>query len=367
MSPCRTTLYFSLSRFSTAIFITAALVLNAMAPALAHAATQLQGDQVNANALVRDAYIAITYRDRNDQKRMARGWIDALGETSFTIRSGGLKGKTTIAYVKVLSIIMSTESSVPAKQMNEVNRFIRNEQMKAVSVAVMTRGQVIAGVDRFVGERARQVVVAKGRYVGVTYRKDDGKIETVEGFVRERDETELTIRRGLWRKKIPLNGIDVLIVCDHPSQLQRATRVIATREREKDQSIGVRIVSKSLVGALAGIGGTGVGGIVGSIVGGRGIEVGMGIGYAVGVPIGVSLVDPHDRFSMTMAGGLLASGAGFYFGTSTDWPISVLLFPILGAMMMSEVSRTPLNTRRFSVGLAPDRSGNVSAIATLRF
>ena len=351
---------------SIAIFVTATLVLNAMAPMLAHAAKHLQGDQVNANALVRDAYIAVTYRDGNGRERTARGWIDAIGETSFTIRSGGLKGKTTIAYVKVLSIIMSTESSVPAKQMNEVNRFIRNEQMKAASVAVMTRGQVIAGVDRFVGERARQVVVAKGRYVGVTYRKDDGKIETVEGFVRERDETELTIRRGLWRKKIPLNGIDVLIVCDHPSQLQRATHVIATREREKDQSIGVRIVSKSLVGALAGIGGASVGGIVGSIVV-EGVLLGMGIGYAVGVPIGVSLVDPHDRFSMTMAGGLLASGAGFYFGTSTDWPISVLLFPILGAMMMSEVSRTPLNTRRFSVGLAPDRNGNVSAIATLRF
>ena len=49
--------------------------------------------------------------------------------------------------------------------------------------------EVIAGVERFIGERARRVVVAKGRYVGVTYRKDDGKIETVEGFVRERDET----------------------------------------------------------------------------------------------------------------------------------------------------------------------------------
>ena len=98
MSPCRTTFYFSLSRFSTAIFITAALVLNAMTPALAHAATQLQGDQVNANALVRDAYIAITYRDRNDQKRMARGWIDALGETSFTIRNGNVSAIATLRF-----------------------------------------------------------------------------------------------------------------------------------------------------------------------------------------------------------------------------------------------------------------------------
>ena len=143
MTPCRTTFYFRLSRFLTAIFITAALVLNAMVPKLAHAATQRHGDQVNADALVRDAYIAITYYDHNDEKRMARGWIDAVGETSFTIRSGGLKGKTTIAYAKILSIIMSTESSVPAKQMSEVDRFIRNEQMKAASVTVITRQDVV--------------------------------------------------------------------------------------------------------------------------------------------------------------------------------------------------------------------------------
>ena len=313
MTPCRTTFYFCLSRFLTAIFISAALVLNAMVPTLAHAATQRHGDQVNADALIRDAYIAITYYDHNDKKRMARGWIDAIGETSFTIRSGGLKGKTTIAYAKVLSIIMSTEASVPAKQMSEVDRFIRKKKKKAVNVVVMTRGQVIAGVDRFVGERARQVVVAKGRYVGVTYRKDDGKIETVEGFVRERDETELTIRRGLWRKKIPLNGIDVLIVCDNPTQLQRAKRVIAIREREKDQSRGFRIAKKS-VGAFAGglLGSMG-GGILGTIVlsgstgesgftvGYQAVLLGAGIGYAIGVPIGVSMVDPHvNRTTMEL-------------------------------------------------------------------
>ena len=117
---------------SIAIFATAALLINAIAPTLAQAAKHLQGEQVNANALVRDAYIAITYRDSNDRERTARGWIDAIGETSFTLRSGGLKGKTTIAYAKVLSIIMSDESTVPAKQMNEVNRFIRNRKAREI-------------------------------------------------------------------------------------------------------------------------------------------------------------------------------------------------------------------------------------------
>ena len=86
---------------SIAIFATAVLLFNAMAPTLAQAATHLQGEQVNANALVRDAYIAVTYYDRNNRERTARGWIDAIGETSFTIRSGGLKSKTTIAYYSV--------------------------------------------------------------------------------------------------------------------------------------------------------------------------------------------------------------------------------------------------------------------------
>ena len=136
---------------SIAIFITTALVinamalvLNAMAPALAHAAKHLQGDQVNANALVRDAYIAVTYRDGNDKQKSAKGWIDAIGETSFTIRRGGLKSKTTVAYAKVLSIIMSEASSVPATQMNEVNRFIRNMKAREIEQAKEEASEAMA-------------------------------------------------------------------------------------------------------------------------------------------------------------------------------------------------------------------------------
>ena len=129
---------------SIAIFITATLVLNAMAPALAHAAKHLQGDQVNANSLVRDAYIAVTYRDGNDKQKSAKGWIDAIGETSFTIRRGGLKSKTTIAYAKVLSIIMSEESTVPATQMNEVNQFIRNMKAREIEQAKEEASEAMA-------------------------------------------------------------------------------------------------------------------------------------------------------------------------------------------------------------------------------
>ena len=95
---------------SIALFVTAALALNAMAPALAHAAKHLYGEQVKhlQNALVQNAYAIVTYYENNKPKRK-QGQIKAIGETSFTIRSGRLKSETTIAYAQVLSIIMSPE------------------------------------------------------------------------------------------------------------------------------------------------------------------------------------------------------------------------------------------------------------------
>ncbi len=383
---------------SIAIFVTATLVLNAMAPMLAHAAKHLQGEQVNANALVRDAYIAVTYRDGNGRERTARGWIDAIGETSFTIRSGGLKSKTTIAYAKVLSVIMSEASSVPAKQMNEVNRFIRNmkarEREQAKEEASEARApalaqtennapeEVIAGVERFIGERARQVVVAKGRYVGVTYRKDNGKIETVEGFVQARDETELTIRRGIWQKKIPLNGIDVLIVCEHPSQLQHAKRIALRNKKRDEDRPPVRIAKKLLLGPLVGgsffwLGGA-VGGGLQNNIGSKcsdkylgcieGVVVGAGIAYTVGMALGVSIVDPYDQSVKSMLGSLMGLGIGILSVRLKDqtWP-ALFVGPLVGSVIMSERSRKLPKDSRFSIGLAPDRNGNVSAIATLRF
>ena len=89
-----------------AILVTTALLLNAMAPTLAHAATYLQGAEVNANTLIRDAYVAVTYYDSKGKQKLEKGWIDEVGETSFTIRSGGIKDKKTIAYEKVLSVFI---------------------------------------------------------------------------------------------------------------------------------------------------------------------------------------------------------------------------------------------------------------------
>ena len=220
---------------SIAIFVTAALVLNAMAPTFAHAATYLQGDQVNANALVRDAYIAITYRDSNDRERSARGWIDAIGETSFTIRSGGLKGNTTIAYANILSIIMSTESTVPAKQMNEVNRFIRHEPMKAVNAKVMARGQIVP-------EK-----ITRGWYAHAIYTSE-GEKETTTGWITAKASEYIVIENeaGFKKWKMAYSDIDTLAVAKYRrtieewKNLRRAVQLFSNGNPKSDQRVNLQ-------------------------------------------------------------------------------------------------------------------------------
>ena len=281
-----------------------------MAPALAHAAKHLQGDQVNANALVRDAYIAVTYRDGNGQERTARGWIDAIGETSFTIRSGGLKSKTTIAYAKVLSIIMSEESSVPAKQMNEVNRFIKDEKRRAAELKAKT------GVIHLQGEQVKADTLSKKENGLERIAKKLGGGVLVGG---------LSILAG-----VAVGERIAWVTCDNPDAYNDGFR-----------------------------GCTGDGVIPGALV-----------GYTIGVPIGMHWADRHDRFIYSFAGSMIGSAAGVLMCSNSRedelWPF-LIIGPLVGATIMSEFSRKLPKDSRFSIGLAPDRNGNVSAIATLRF
>ena len=79
-----------------AILVTTAILLNAMtAHARARSHILCTAAKVNANTLVRDAYVAVTYYDSKGKQKLEKGWIDAVGETSFTIRSGGIKDKKT--------------------------------------------------------------------------------------------------------------------------------------------------------------------------------------------------------------------------------------------------------------------------------
>ncbi|MDE2724578.1 MAG: hypothetical protein OXI59_14490 [Gemmatimonadota bacterium] len=220
-------------------------------------------------------------------------------------------------------------------------------------------------VDWYVGERARQVIVPKGRYVEVTYRGEYGKAETVEGFVREMDETELTVYQGGLRRRISVDRIDILMVSDNATQLQLARRVM-DREYELD-TWDSRIIKKLFGGAL---GGALFGVLVGS-VGGKMSEGGgigaliawVGIGNVIGAPIGVSWNDPHDKFIFTMAGSLIGAGVG---QALADY-YTFFTGPVIGSLIMSELFRYKIKVRRFSVGLAPDREGNLLAVATLRF
>ena len=231
---------------SIATFATATILINAMAPMLAHAAKHLQGAEVNTTTLVRDAYIAVTYYDGNNRERTAKGWIDAIGETSFTIRSGGLKGKTTIAYAKVLSIIMSEASTVPAKQMNEVNRFMKNEQMKAVNVTVMAREEIAPGK------------ITKGWYANVVY-SSEGVKGTTTGWITAKDSEYIVIenREGFKKWKIAYSDIDTLATAKYRramkewQNLRQAVQLFSSGNPKSDQKFNlhnakVRIKASSI-------------------------------------------------------------------------------------------------------------------------
>jgi len=204
-----------------AILVTTAILLNAMMPTLAHAATYLQGTEVNANTLVQDAYVAVTYYDSKGKQKLAKGWIDAIDEATFQIRSRAIFGKETIAYDKVLSVIMSDESTTPIKQINEVDRFMRDMrkqegidteqaiQKLSQTVTIMARGQI---------DHSK---ITKGRYIHVVYTSNGVK-ETATVHRADRDSSHILIREGLLKvRKIPYHNIDTLLVAKDWRSIER--------------------------------------------------------------------------------------------------------------------------------------------------
>ncbi len=201
-----------------AVFVTATLLLNAMAPTLAYAATYLKGAEVNANTLVRDAYVAFTYYDSKNKQILDKGWIDAVGKTSFTIRNG-LWGKKTIAYAKVLSVIMSEEATT-LKQMNEVNQwFIGNmaergpeieqaaiQRLNQKTVTVMPRGQIDPSE------------ITKGWYAYIVYTSQGA---TRIGRIADKDSSRIALKYGADTHNIAYNDIDTLIVAKRMQEIER--------------------------------------------------------------------------------------------------------------------------------------------------
>ncbi|MDE0396865.1 MAG: hypothetical protein OXL96_03570 [Candidatus Poribacteria bacterium] len=233
-----------------AIFVTVALLLNTMAPMLAHAAIYLQGAEVNANTLVQDAYVAVTYYDSNGEQKLEKGWIDAIGETAFTIRSGGLKSKKNIAYDRIVSVIMSEESTVPAKQMNEVNRFpaekkreiertkkeeeeARAKAEQAKREARMEQGKIEHALRKLnqktVTVMSREIDpsnITKGWYAHVIYTSKEGAKRTITGRIVNKDATGISVKvRNRWGRTadwtIDYDDIDTLVVDKYIQDIEK--------------------------------------------------------------------------------------------------------------------------------------------------
>ena len=222
-----------------AVFVVVTLLLNAMAPVLSYAATYLQGAEVSADTLIQDAYVAVTYYDSKNKQKLEKGWIDAIDETSFTIRNG-LWGKKTIAYDKVLSVIMSKEATT-MRQMNEVNRwFIGNmaergieaeqaalQRLNEKTVTVMPRGQIAPSE------------ITKGWYAYIVYTSQ-GTIEKATSRIADKDASHIVLKYGADTHNIAYNDIDTLIVAKHLREIE------SYRETGAKYNARVRVLAPSI-------------------------------------------------------------------------------------------------------------------------
>ena len=231
-----------------AILATTALLFNVIAPTLAYAATYLQGAEVNANTLIRDAYVAVTYYDSKGKQKLEKGWIDSVGEISFTIRGGDIKDKKTIAYDKVLSVFISDETNT-LKQMNEVNRFIGEKQKEEAlkAITIMSDGQIDLSKIR------------KGWYAHVTYTSK-GEEETVTGRVTKQDSVHIVIRVREGRalkisktrdlaisKTIAYKNINTLVISQHAQSIEAWKNAKQVRRHlEGEYNTKVRVQASSI-------------------------------------------------------------------------------------------------------------------------
>ncbi len=204
------------------------------------------------------------------------------------------------------------------------------------------------------------------------------KLDTAQGYIKAVDAESLTISQGLG-KRIAFEHIQQLTLTESSfamDRLKKTTNILSIRKENRPR----RIVGKLVGGVLGGPLFTLLGGVIGANINENTCkdsndiciddEVALGavVGYLAGVFWGVSWVDPHDQFIGTLGGTLIGGATGIVMTSSKEelWP-SILIGPIIGATIMSKFTRKPPESRRFSVGLAPNSDGKLSAIATLRF
>ena len=224
-----------------------------------------------------------------------------------------------------------------------------------------------------------EVIYGKGEWDQIS--REWKKLDTARGYIQTVDAESLTIGRGLWKEQIAFERIQQLIMAESGREIDRLKETPDTLSVKKENG-NLRMIKKLGCGALAGF----LSGIVGTAIATAmgdcrsenlvclvaPIAIGGGIGWVVGVPVGVSLCDPHDRFKYSLAGSLIGSTVSLAVLMMDEriaedlWP-ALVVSPLVGATIMSELFRKPPENRRVSIGLLPGPKGQLSAVATLRF
>ena len=236
---------------SLSIVMVGAILLNAIAPALVYAATYLQGMEVNANTLVQDAYVQVTYYDSNGEQKLKKGWVYAIDETTFKIRSRALFGKEIIAYDRVLSVIMSCESTTPIKQINEVDRFIRKREIEQAK-----QGRLQAAIQKL--NQKPVTVMVRGQidssqipwnwHVHVVYTSK-GKKGNATGRIVNKTANDIIILNNQQYWKIAYNDINTLRIAKNMRDIERY-RELGAKYNAKVRVQAPSIQKKRMVGEL---------------------------------------------------------------------------------------------------------------------
>ncbi|MXX15230.1 MAG: hypothetical protein F4Z86_17600 [Gemmatimonadetes bacterium] len=194
---------------------------------------------MNADTLKQDTYVAVTYYDSKNKQTLYKGWVDTIEEASFTIRNG-LWRKKTIAYDKVLSVIMSEEATTIG-QMNEVNRwFIGNmaergieaeqaaiQRLNQKTVTVMPHGQI------------NPSMITKGWYAQIVYTSEDSTGKTTSR-IAGKDASHIALNYGSDTHNIAYNDMDTLIVAKHLREIE------SYRATGAKYNIRVRVLAPSI-------------------------------------------------------------------------------------------------------------------------
>lgn len=223
------------------------------------------------------------------------------------------------------------------------------------------------------------------------------KLVTTRGYVQAVGAETLTLALGQNGKpqRIALDRIQRLTLVGTPSPEAAewdSVQIDASRADDglegtldkfsaitDGMGIGKRIAVKLLVGSfLGGASGLGLGNALASDCTGcldLGGVLGFFGGYTAGTAAGVSLVDSRDKFIVSLLGSMAGVAGGYRLSVKAEdfWPFVVSSSVM--ATLASELSRTdylpPIfmsrKPRLFSVGLVPNLTGHLSAVATLRF